>query len=59
MIKFLKELWKDYSKTQQQMAEMGIVQIILPTNGVFTYIDQEQFETYQQRLKDKIDISDT
>ena len=39
---------------QQQLAEMGIIQLYLPLHGVYTYINNEQFQIYQNQLKEKI-----
>lgn len=48
MIKFLKELYKDYHTSQQEMSKMGIWQF--PSiDGIWTYIDQETFREYLKK----------
>ena len=59
MIKYFTQLWDDYVKTQQQLADMGIIQFYLPLHGVYTHIDKELFQIYEDKLKEKIAGSKT
>lgn len=45
MIKFLKELYKEYCISQQELAKMGIWQFT-SVDGIWTYIDQETLREY-------------
>lgn len=51
MRKFFYNLWNDYKKNQQALAEMGIVQITVPAHGAYIYVDQVKFEKYLQNMK--------
>ena len=59
MINYFTQLWKDYNDTQKQLADMGIIQVILPLQGVYTHIDKEQFQIYQDKLKESLAVSKT
>ena len=59
MINYFTQLWKDYNDTQKQLADMGIIQVNLPLQGVYTHIDKEQFQIYQDKLKESLAVSKT
>ena len=45
MIKFLKDCWTEFHKSQSQLAEMGIWHFNYGTT-LFIYVDQEQYQNY-------------
>ena len=48
MIKILKELWKDYMSTQDELAKMGIFHF--PTlTGFWTYVDETALKEYYSK----------
>ena len=50
MIKWLKQLLKDWEQMEHESLRAGIIHCMNPFTGVYTHIDQE---TYKKYLDDK------
>lgn len=48
MIKFLKELYRDFEASQQEMAKMGIWNFPIHS-GFWCYMDHETFQEYLKK----------
>ncbi len=56
MIKFLKEMYKDYVEMQKEISAMGIYNF--PTaNGIWCYIDEQTLKEYYEKKKVESDES--
>jgi hypothetical protein len=56
MIKFLKELYKDFVAGQKEIVEMGIY-YFPTTSGIWCYIDDQTLKEYYEKKKVKSDES--
>lgn len=53
MLKFLKEIYKNWNNVQNEMAEMGIWNMP-STHGSWTYVDRKRLEDYiNKKQKEK------
>jgi hypothetical protein len=48
MLKFLKDLFKDYNLAQKELAAMGVFNFITPS-GVWSYVDEEMLKRYLEQ----------
>ena len=48
MLKFLKELWVEFTSVQKEYAQMGIYHFPTAT-GFWTYVDQEALKSYMEK----------
>ena len=51
MLKWLKDLFNDWNEFEKENARAGIINVLHPFQGMYTYVDKETFKKYKIKLQ--------
>ena len=59
MIKWLKDLFNGWNDLEKENIRAGIITVLHPFMGSYTYIDQETYKTYLEQKQKENDRKET
>ena len=55
MLKWFKSLLKNYEEMERKNLQAGIINVLHPMQGMYTYIDKQVYKEYLERQKKEND----
>ena len=55
MLKWLKSLLKNYEEMEKKNLQAGIINVLHPMQGMYTYIDKQVYKEYLERQQKEND----
>ncbi len=55
MLKWLKSLLKNYEEMERKNLQAGIINVLHPMQGMYTYIDKQVYKEYLERQQKEND----
>tara|TARA_B100001093_G_C25988644_1_gene660500 strand:+ start:127 stop:336 length:210 start_codon:yes stop_codon:yes gene_type:complete len=59
MLKWLKDLFNDWNEFEKENARAGIINVLHPFQGMYTYVDKETFKKYIKQKQKENDRKET